>query len=264
MDPSQMAARIAELESELVDKDGELQATRQQLRNAQDEIRAKDIQLLARHKTLQVQVEHLSKRPTLAEHETVQKSLEKAEFWSRYWKDQHTGLVDRPPLAADVEEGLQGVIATQKRHIEQLDVSLDDANKRGLKLQIELAQMVEDRARYSTKEGKRRDLEKARLNAYLNSAHGYTQSALAEQEKCVGRIRALQNGNELLQAQLAISKHKLQCTQDYFGELCTKQTAKIEEFEMQAHRAALAEASKLALSLMCTRLTFQGDKRRLR
>jgi chromosome segregation ATPase len=155
------------------------------------------------HRMLQLQVadlkSELGKRPTCLEHKTVKRSLESAEYWSKYWEDKCTETLARQPSPAEErpweKEHLQKEIAAQKELIKQLNVSLDETRDERSQLDNEVARMHDEAMQTSTKHlqsvGERRQ-EAATLRSALRTSQNLAQSTKEELERTQQQVAVLE------------------------------------------------------------------------
>jgi hypothetical protein len=269
MESAQMAARIQELENELAqrpsrqeldDKDDELRATRQRLRKAQDDLEAKEFELRGRptdvaHEDVKIDLMTvqiaLNGRPTQTELASVKSSLNLAELGSKFWKEKYVELVKQQPSRWEQKPGeeveLKLDIELLEMHIERRDASIEALKRDRDRLNGKIARIQSERVQDGERQEKwnndlRQQIET--LRASLEAADGLVRSANAEQTKCkdvaAGRIRELQNGAELLRAELAIARFQLQGTKAENERLtthCTELERKLEDATGAVSRA---------------------------
>jgi chromosome segregation ATPase len=179
------------------------------------------------HKTLQIQVAdwkaELDERPTHAEYQTVKMSLESAETWSKYWEAKCTEILARQPSPAEErpweKEVLQKEIDTQKKLVEQRNVSLVKTRDDRTQLASQVARMHDEAIRTSTESQQLDDercQEVATLRNILNASQNLAQSRKDELTKCKAeaaqfskRIQTLENEAEALRVAKQTAKDEL-------------------------------------------------------
>jgi chromosome segregation ATPase len=199
------------------------------------EIDALDRPTGVEHKTLQIQAAdwkaELDRRPTHSENQTLKRSLESAEHWSKYWEDKCTEILAREPSPA-VErpwekEVLQKEIAIQKELVERLNVSLAKTKDQRSQLVDQVARMhdeaVQTIIKHQQSDDKRRQGAET-LRNILRASQNLTQSTMEKLFKCRGEV--------------AQSSERIQTLEDEVQALrAAKQTVKDELRDAKAQHA---------------------------